>query len=688
MRFEKHKMNFVLIISLVILMLAEISSTEFDLTKPYVKEILRRSKSGDIKSWMNPKVRPCDNFYEYACGNWQRINKADNRGEYMTNKFKDLLTDGLNRKVNTLLNNFTPADSINSKLQDFYKSCIDMNSKSANYQVTLRRIFEEYGKLSFLGESLANAHDHETESTFNVWSTVAEIKKVYGTTILLSVDVQADFKNSSITRVYLGPPDLPTDFNEREEDISLYLSSVFQLREDKVSDVTSTFVQLEMDISQIEEGDTDDINDMLEPYSLDHLYEKYPSFDVKSFLEIALDTTNIPEQIYIFDEAYFRNLIAVINSSDPVILQDYILWRLVEEYLVDTSSMAASDKEDFCTRQAKRYFGEFMDHTIYEEYRSQVYEEELFKLWQEIKASFRKALDGNSYPWMTDTVRKEALHKLDVMNITINSYDHIDFQKFFHGLSIDRYNYVANIQAILRHREALRPNKLQPPITSLDTAGLFSYTPVYKNSQNTIIIPVGVLQPYFIWHPIYPQTLKFATLGNLLAHEMIHGFDDTGRQFDGYGQLRDWWDKESETAFEERRHCFQQQYHKYVYNGVRLPLQSDQAENIADNAAIRLAFAAYSQWWHDMQEVQPELNIKESFSTFKVTNWELFFISYAQMWCDDVHTKYLNSIIEESSHSPSEFRVIGPLSNFKKFSEIYKCEPGSVMNPRDKCEIY
>ncbi|XP_005179949.2 neprilysin-1 [Musca domestica] len=665
------------------------SSAEIDLSSSLVRDILLKSKKAEIINSIDPQVQPCDNFYKFACGQWQRVNKADNSQIVSRDKFQEM-TNILHQKVHDLLNNTSEphTNSIKDKLQDFYKSCIQLNSASANYKVDLHRIYESYGEFSFLNNNRSVADNAEI-LTFDVWSTIAQLKRLYDKTILLSIDVQTDFYNRNETKIYLGPPDLSNNLQDKEDAMSWYLGKIFYINRDKISDITSTLLQVESDLSQMdvdsaEENDGGDINDMLQLYTLDHLQEKYPEFDVKSFLSIALNTSDVPEQLYLFNEGYFRNLLEVVNSTHPEILRDYVLWQLLEEYLIDTVVMKPSEKEEFCTKQSKKYFGEFMDHTIYEGYRSEVYEKELLQLWHEIKSSFRSAFRNNSYPWMSQQVQREALDKLNAMNLTINSYENVDFPRFYETLKIDPSNYVTNIEAILRHRAAQKSTTTM----SLDTAQLTSFTPVYRSSKNSIMIPVSLLQPFMVWHPLYPQSIKFATLGNLLAHEMIHGFDDKGRRYDSYGQLRDWWDEESENTFEEGRSCFEQQYHRFVYEKQQLPLQPVQSENIADNAAIRLAFAAYSHWWHNTKEMQPDLEIKENFQDLKYTNWELFFISYAQLWCDDVHTKYRTAILDEIIHAPSEFRVIGPLSNFNKFSEIFKCHPGSAMNPRDKCEIY
>ncbi|XP_061392329.1 uncharacterized protein LOC133327811 [Musca vetustissima] len=339
---------------------------------------------------------------------------------------------------------------------------------------------------------------------------VAELKQLYGKSIFLSVDVKKDYFNHTLTSVYISPQDPVENLEERQEEIAWYLSKIFYLSPDKVADISSTIAQLDTELS-------------LEPVDMDgeeenHLHEKYPRFDVKSFLATALNvtTSELPEHIYIYDEGTFSNILQLVETTDEDILRDYMLWQLMEEYLVVTSTMKPADREEFCTEQAKKYFGEYIDHVVYGEYRLDTYEQELVELWQQIRSSFRKALETNSYPWMTEPVKTEALNKLNNMKLRINSYDHIDFPKYFQSLEIQSHNYVENIQNILLNRQIQVTNKLQAAAESLDTTQLFSFTPVYISSQNTIIIPVSLLQPFYFWHPVYPKTIKFATLGTLV----------------------------------------------------------------------------------------------------------------------------------------------------------------------------
>jgi len=177
----------------------------------------------------------------------------------------------------------------------------------------------------------------------------------------------------------------------------------------------------------------------------------------------------------------------------------------------------------------------------------------------------------------------------------------------------------------------------------------------------------------------------FGTLASLIGHELIHGFDDSGRKFDAKGNSNDWWDERSSNNFLKRRECFTKQYGRYVYDGIQLKESTSQSENIADNGGMRLAYTAYQKWY----ESQTKKDLaKETLPNLRYTAKQLFFISFAQIWCNDVHPKVKALQVSVDQHMPGKFRIIGPLSNFDEFSKEFNCPSGSPMNPREKCVLY
>uniref|UniRef100_T1PHY4 Peptidase family M13 n=1 Tax=Musca domestica TaxID=7370 RepID=T1PHY4_MUSDO len=675
---------------------------------PMGKELLKRSKAADIKSWMDASHNPCGDFYHFACANWKRINSAQLFGDYATDQFHDMLKL-MEAKILDFLSDPRRGAVVEDKLKDFYESCLRVHWNDSGYLEALRSVYGEYGEFSFLkvkpvirglgdGEEgkMMEGQNQEVEE-FNWWSTVAKIKNTYGLAIILSVDVLKDLNNANQTMVYLGPPNFernPTAANpiDQLQDVRLHvlLQQYLGLDKDSAKQVAKWIMNFDILLSQsyTDKHEGKSKADLLTLYNVSDLNEEFQDyFDVEKFLQLTLGTENLPAQVYVYDKKYFEKSLQIIKATDSAIVEDYILWSLLKDFIIYGKQRAP---KKWCVARTKKYFSKSLEHYIYQQYRSEQYEKEVYELWNEIKATFHDSLKGDKYYWMGQSTREHAMEKLDKMNLTINSHDNENFQEFFKDLIISPHNYVANIQAILKHIESLRPNKLEVATHDLENEEIMSFTPTYSEFSNAIQVPVALLQPYRLWHPLYPKAIKYGTLGFLLAHEMIHGFDDEGRVYDAHGNAVNWWDEKSAYEFESRRRCFQAQYHNYTYGGRLLPNSRRQSENIADNAGIRLAYTAYVRWLEREKPTNANIEREDVLPNLDYNNRELFFISFAQLWCEDVQTLFRSYLAFSDVHAPSMYRVIGSLSNFHDFSWIFRCDmkPETPMNPSLKCELY
>ncbi|XP_013119321.2 membrane metallo-endopeptidase-like 1 [Stomoxys calcitrans] len=665
------------------------AQNKFDLRNPIVKAIVLNSKAASIKAWMDAKINPCDNFFEYSCNNWLRINSAATLELYNTNNFEEM-SNALLFKIKNLLNQKeSEQDHQNEhmhKVRAFYRSCLSTKDNREAYVKALKLMYRQYGEFSFVERS---RKWHLLRNKFDWWSVMARLNLNYGKSVILSLDIQNDVKNSNRTMLYLGPPALLVGEPFVVKRIAQQMTAIFELPAAEALEDTLRILNFEAELSEGGSSNlsVETLEELLSRYPMPEVAKKYANyFDMEKFLKLALNTSRLPEEIYLYDEAYLKNLAKVLKNAAPHTIEDYILWVLLDDYLVDFNTQ---NWQEFCGEKTKTYFGKFLNHEVYKSFRNPEYEQDLKELWQEIKQAFMRALNDTNYDdWMSPQVKQAALKKLRKIRLVLNTYDEENFDLFFKDLHIDPQNYVANIERILLKLESLRTDKMAKQTASLDATQEMSFTPIYEHFENTINIPVALLQPFRLWSPVYPKATKYATIGFLLAHEMIHGFDDMGRHYDGQGQLSDWWDKDSSREFERRRQCFQQQYNRYIYGSDVEDMEASQAENIADNGAIQLAFAAYYHWRTTENASMPQngdAKNTEVFSKLPYNEWQLFFISFAQLWCSDVHPKFKDL---QGTHAPSKYRVIGSLSNFEGFSQVFQCPSGSEMNPSTKCVIY
>jgi predicted metalloendopeptidase len=205
----------------------------------------------------------------------------------------------------------------------------------------------------------------------------------------------------------------------------------------------------------------------------------------------------------------------------------------------------------------------------------------------------------------------------------------------------------------------------------------------YNPSMNEMVFPAAILQPPW-WNRAAPDAVNYGAVGMVVGHELTHGFDDEGRQYDGEGNLRDWWSPEVSKEFDRRAACVAEQYSRYEpLPGSRIDGKLALGENLADLGGLELAFAAMRA----AREGSPE-TAGGSLQGF--TPEQQFFVGYAQAWCAKQRDEDLRVMVRTNPHSPARFRVNGPLVNMAEFAAAFSCEPGDAMARAedDRCELW
>jgi endothelin-converting enzyme/putative endopeptidase len=203
----------------------------------------------------------------------------------------------------------------------------------------------------------------------------------------------------------------------------------------------------------------------------------------------------------------------------------------------------------------------------------------------------------------------------------------------------------------------------------------------YNASMNEMVFPAGILQPPFFTRGA-PDAVNYGAIGMVVGHELTHGFDDQGRQFDAAGNLVDWWTPAVGEEFDRRAECIARQYDDYVaIDDVKLNGKLTLGENIADLGGLKLAFMAYQA---SRAGKPPEAPVAG------FTPEQAFFVGYAQSWCTVIRPEFARLLAQTDPHSPARWRVDGPLSNLAEFQKAFSCPAGSAMARagRERCEIW
>lgn len=176
--------------------------------------------------------------------------------------------------------------------------------------------------------------------------------------------------------------------------------------------------------------------------------------------------------------------------------------------------------------------------------------------------------------------------------------------------------------------------------------------------------------------------LNYGSIGEIIGHEITHGFDSIGKQFDKLGQLRNWWQPITNKMYEERASCMVNQYNQYYFNEIDMNINGAQTkdENIADNIGVTLAYRAYKRaYQYNLEQYLPGLNYNPE---------QLFWISYGLENCEKMTNEMLKLTIQIDTHAPGKFRLNGVVSNSKHFAEDFQCSKDSMMNSKIKCQVW
>jgi endothelin-converting enzyme/putative endopeptidase len=199
----------------------------------------------------------------------------------------------------------------------------------------------------------------------------------------------------------------------------------------------------------------------------------------------------------------------------------------------------------------------------------------------------------------------------------------------------------------------------------------------YNPTMNEIAFPAGILQPPFFGAD-RPSALNFGGIGMVVGHEITHGFDDDGRKFDGKGVMTDWWEPEVVGKFEESAQCVEDLYNGYpMLDDLHVDGELTLGENIADLGGLKQAYRA----WKKAHGTEPQ-------AIEGLTNDQLYFLGFAQGWCQVQSPEYSAMLLQVDAHSPAKWRVNGAVSQVAEFAEVFSCDAGKPLNPPQRCEVW
>ncbi|MFZ0300687.1 MAG: M13 family metallopeptidase [Candidatus Sulfotelmatobacter sp.] len=642
----------------------------------------------DVTS-MDRRIDPCVDFFEYSCGGWIKNNPIP-PDQSSWDTYSKMQDENRGRLRGILEAASVPDPARNAAMQkigDYYSSCMDEKAIEAKETDPLKPGLERIAKIDSKAE-------------------IADVAAVMvHSNALFRFDSAQDFRDADqviaeADQGGLGLPDRDYYVKEDAKSVDLrkayvaHLQKMFELLGDQPG-IAAAEAQTVMRIeTALAKGSMTRV-ERREPKNLDHkmttgeLEKISPDFQWQVyFTKVGLPSL---ASLNVGAPGFFKVMNEELNKESLADWKVYLRWHLVHADAPFLSSALLNENFAFygktlrgqqelqprwkrCTENVDDDLGEALGQVYVEKYFSPQAKQEALKMVKEIEAAMQQ--DINSLPWMSAATKQQALIKLHGM---ANKIGYPDKWRDYSKLEIVRGDELGNVERARRFEFDRQLAKIGKPVDR----GEWGMTPptvnaYYDPQMNDINFPAGVLQPP-AFDPNSDAAPNYGDTGGTIGHELTHGFDDEGRQFDAHGNLRDWWTAEDGKEFVKRASCISDQYSTYtIVDDIKINGKLTLGEDTADLGGLILAYMA---WKEDTkgQNLQPLDDL---------TPDQRFFVGYGQSWCGQSRdeTKRLRATVDP--HSPEKYRTNGVVSNMPEFQEAFHCKAGSPMVNENRCRVW
>jgi putative endopeptidase len=649
-------------------------------------------QSFDVTS-IDKTADPCNDFYQYACGNWQKNNPIP-PDQVRWSEFIQLRERNawlLYKELEAASVADPKRTPLQQKYGDFYAAC--MNTQLAN----------EKG-VTALQPALNTIDALSDKKQLAALLATLEIRD--GVSGVFNFGVGQDQKDSSrqiaqAGQAGLGLPDL--DYYLRDtprqkkirDDYVAHMTRMFQLAGDTPENAASeaqAVMAIETALAQGSLSRTD-LRDPAKRYHLITLAELEtltPNFDWPSYLQgINMGAFESLDVVY---PQFFSTMNAQIGAQSLKAWKSYLRWRALHGAARWLSDPFAEENFKFynselqgqqemaprwkrCTLATDNALGEAVGQDWVKKYFSPEKKENMTKLVTALEAALRQDID--QVPWMSDETKKKALEKLALIRNKIGYPEH---WRDYSTLEIKRDDLLGNVARADIFEDRRNLAKLGKQVDETE----WHMTPptvnaYYSQSNNDINFPAGILQPPF-YDFSKDEAVNFGGIGSVIGHEMTHGFDDQGSKFDGHGNQVEWQTADDRKAFSDRTDCEVKEYGNFeAAPGVKLNGQLTLGENTADNGGLRIAYMALMD---TLAGAAPAPEI-DGYSPA-----QRFFLAYGQLSCENIREQAARNYVLTDPHSPGHWRVNGTVQNFDQFGKAFGCKKAAPMYPETSCRVW
>lgn len=647
---------------------------------------MAQNKSGLVLADLDKTVSPATDFYQFATGGWQKSHPLP--AAYSRYGSFDMLQENVNKQINTILTDLSKkkyqAGTNERKLSDFYKMAMDSarrnqegiapvkpmldEMEAAKTLEALRQVQLKYGKMGFgvpFGSYFGADDKNVTMNIFSVGQgglTLGQ-KDWYVNPDKATSDIREAFKKHIVRMFEL--------FGFNHADAQRKMQSVFRF-ETELALVSKSNVELR------------DPQANYNKMTLAQFEETYPNIPLKAYTQAEGIDTKYIQELIVGQPPFFAGLDKLLPLLTADDLRAIMEWDLIQgsaSYLSDAVREANFDffgktmsgrKEDYplwkrATNQVQGAMGEALGKMYCERYFPAQSKKMMEELVHNLQVSLSQRIDAQT--WMSDSTKANAHKKLDRFYVKIGYPNRwTDYSK----LTIDpSKSFYENVMAarFFAHDKHIAEKAGKPVDREEWHMTPQTVNAYYNPTTNEICFPAGILQrPFF--DAKADAAFNYGAIGVVIGHEMTHGFDDQGRQYDADGNLHDWWTAHDAKGFEERANLYTEFFNAIeVLPGLHCNGKFTLGENLADHGGLMVSFNAFKN-----ATAKKPLKSKDGF-----TPAQRFFLAYAGVWGQNITEQEIRNRVKRDPHSLGEWRVNGALPHIDAWYEAFGVKKGDKM---------
>ena len=640
---------------------------------------------------MDTTVNPCVDFYQYACGTWMADNPIP-ADESRWGIF-DELADRNRAILRAILEKAAVDDpnrsAVEQKIGDFYASCMDETTID---QLGVKPLAPELGRI----DAISSKNE-----------IVGELVRLHplGVGVLFRFSSSPDAKNSTqmiadADQGGLGLPDRdyylkqdPKSVKLREEYVA-HVQKILELAGEpaaRAAGDAQAVLRIETDLAKgsLSRVARRDPTQTYHKMSVQELAALTPAIDWPKYFS-GLGTPAFTS-LNVAVPDFFKVVNTVLKDTSLADLKTYLRWHLLhaeatllaQPFLDEnfsfygrtlTGATQLQPRWKRCVEATDDDLGFALGQKYVEQNFPPAAKARVLGMVHEIENMLGQ--DIQSLDWMTPATKQQALIKLRAVT---NKIGYPSKWRDYSSVKIVRGEAVGNDERATEFEVHRALNKIGTPVDR----GEWTMTPptvnaYYSPLQNNINFPAGILQPPFFDNHM-DAAVNYGAIGSVMGHELTHGFDDQGRQFDAEGNLHNWWTPQDAAEFEKRAECFIKEYSAFTpVDGVHLNGKLTLGENTADNGGVHLSFMA----------LMKSLDGKPQPKIGGLTPQQRFFLGYSQVWCQNVRPEAARLRAQIDPHSDGRDRVNGVLGNMPEFRAAFACHEGQPMVHAPSCRVW